>query len=174
MRSVQRTNPWQIRRLQQSDVHQLLDIISGVRREFGLATRVAALLEPNDYALLDVYRHRRSAYFVAVMDNHVLGGAGIFPLANEDWGTCELQRMYLVSQHRGRGIGQGLLSVCLEAARSFGFERCYAETVSEMSTAIAFYERNGFRRLAAPIGETGHSHNDFWLMVSLGTGTGDI
>jgi putative acetyltransferase len=171
MRPVQRTNPWQIRRLQQSDVHQLLDIISGVRREFGLATRVAALLEPNDYALLNVYRHRRSAYFVAVMDNHVLGGAGIFPLANEDWGTCELQRMYLVSQHRGRGIGQCLLDVCLEAGRSFGFERCYAETMSEMSTAIAFYERNGFRRLAAPIGATGHSHNDFWMMVSLGTTT---
>src|SRR5258708_7435519 len=78
MRSVQRTTPWQIRRLQQSDVHGLLEIISGVRREFGLATRVAALLEPNDYALLEVYRHRRSAYFVAVMDNHVLGGRAFF------------------------------------------------------------------------------------------------
>jgi glycerol kinase len=74
---------WQIRRLQQSDVHQLLELISGVRREFGLATRVASLLEPNDYAILDVYRHRRSAYFVATKDNHVLGGAGISPLANE-------------------------------------------------------------------------------------------
>jgi putative acetyltransferase len=174
MRSVQRTNPWQIRRLQQPDVHQLLDIISKVRREFGLASRVAELLEPSDYALLDVYRHRRSAYFVAVTDNHVLGGAGIFPLADEDWGTCELQRMYLRSQHRRGGIGQALLNACLEAARSFGFERCYAETVSEMSAAIAFYEGNGFRRLAAPIGETGHSHNDFWMILNMGTVTGYI
>jgi putative acetyltransferase len=108
------------------------------------------------------------------MDNHILGGAGIFPLANEDWGTCELQRMYLRSQHRGRGIGQALLNGCLEAARSFGFERCYAETVSEMSAAIAFYERNGFRRLTAPIGETGHSHNDFWMMLNMGSVIGYI
>jgi putative acetyltransferase len=158
----------QIRRLQQSDVHQLLDLISGVRREFGLATRVASLLEPNDYAILDVYRHRRSAYFVATKDNHVLGGAGISPLANEAWGTCELQRMYLSPLHRGRGVGQGLLDACLDTARSFGFERCYAETVSEMSTAIAFYWRNGFRQLPAPIGNTGHSHNDFWMMLSMG------
>lgn len=165
---------WQIRRLQQSDVHQLLDLISGVRREFGLATRVASLLESNDYAILDVYRHRRSAYFVAVMNNQVLGGAGIFPLTNEDWGTCELQRMYLHSQNRGRGIGQSLLNACLETARSLGFEQCYAETVSEMSTAIAFYERNGFRRLPAPIGETGHRHNDFWLMLSMRPPTCDI
>ena len=161
------SDSWQIRRLQQSDVHQLLDLISGVRREYGLATRVASLLESNDYAILDVYRHRRSAYFVAVKENQVLGGAGIFPLANEGWGTCELQRMYLRPQHRGEGIGQALLDACLDAARSLGFERCYAETVSEMSTAIAFYERNGFRRLPAPIGDTGHRHNDCWLMRTM-------
>jgi putative acetyltransferase len=165
---MENNDSWQIRRLQQADVHQLLALISGVRKEFGLTTRVASLLEPNDYAIFDVYRHRRSAYFVAVKDNHVLGGAGIFPLANENWDTCELQRMYLRPEQRGRGIGQGLLDACLETARSFSFERCYAETVSEMSTAIAFYERNGFRRLLAPIGNTGHSHNDFWMLVSLG------
>jgi putative acetyltransferase len=158
---------WQIRRLRQADVHQLLDVICGVRREFGMETRVASLLEPNDYALFDIYRHRRSAYFVAVMETQVIGGAGIFPLLNEDWGTCELQRMYLRSQFRGRGIGQSLLDACLDAARTLGFERCYAETVSEMSTAIAFYDRNGFRRLSAPIGETGHRHNDYWMMLSM-------
>jgi putative acetyltransferase len=155
---------WQIRRLQQSDADQVVDLIGGVRREFGLASRVASILEPNDYAILDVYRHRRSAYFVAVLDHRVLGGAGIFPLADGDWGTCELQRMYLRAQDRGRGIGQALLDACLETARSFGFERCYAETVSEMSAAIAFYERNGFQCLSAPIGNTGHSHNDFWMI----------
>ena len=174
MRSVISTHSWQIRRLRQLDVPQLLELIRGARQEFGLATRVASLLEPNDYAILDVYRHRRSAYFVAVVDNYVLGGAGIFPLANGVWGTCELQRMYLRPQHRGLGIGQGLLNTCLETARSFGFERCYAETVSEMSTAIAFYERNGFLQLSAPIGETGHNHNDYWLLLRLGTATCDI
>lgn len=164
---MQKPNLCQTRRLQHSDIHELMGIIRDVRQEFGLARRVAALLEPSDYALLDVYRHRRSAYFVAVMDNCVLGGAGIFPLADEDWGTCELQRMYLRSQHRGLGVGQALLNACLEEARALGFGRCYAETVSEMSTAIAFYERNGFQRLTAPIGETGHSHNDCWLVLDM-------
>jgi putative acetyltransferase len=174
MRSVMSNHSWQIRRLHQSDVPQLLELIGGVRQEFGLAARVTSVLEPNDYAILDIYRHLRSAYFVAMADNDVLGGAGIFPLASGDWGTCELQRMYLCPQYRGRGIGQGLLTACLDIARSLGFERCYAETVSEMSTAIAFYERNGFRRLSAPIGDTGHSHNDCWMMLSLGPATAFI
>lgn len=162
------SNSWQIRRLLQSDVHQLLGIISSARRDFGLATRVNSLLEPNDYAILDVYRHHRSAYFVAATETEVLGGAGIFPLANGDWSTCELQRMYLRSQSRGQGIGQALLSTCLDTARALGFERCYAETIAEMTTAIAFYERNRFERLLAPIGETWHSHNDVWMMLQLG------
>src|SRR5579862_3792463 len=169
MRSVTSDHLWHIRRLDQADVPQLLELISEVRREFGLAARVKSLLEPNDYALLDVYRRRRSAYFVSIMDNQLLGGAGISPLAGGDWGTCELQRMYLRQQVRGRGIGQSILNACLDSARYFGFERCYAETVSEMSAAIAFYERNGFRRLSAPIGDTGHGHNDSWLMLNLGT-----
>lgn len=168
MRSVDRVNSWQVRRLRYDDVHQLLETIRSVRKEFGLANRVTALLEPSDYAILDVYRHRRSVYFVAVAEGRVLGGAGIFPLTGGDWGTCELQRMYLCSQCRGQGIGRALLAACLDTARSFGYERCYAETVAEMSTAIAFYERHGFRRLPAPIGETGHGHSDVWLMLGLG------
>jgi putative acetyltransferase len=158
---------WQIRRLQQSDVPQLLDIISGVRRDFGLATRVESLLELGDHAILDVYRHRRSAYFVAVAETEIVGGAGIYPLANGDWATCELQRMYLRSQFRGQGIGKSLLNTCLDTACALGFEQCYAETIAEMATAIAFYERNRFVRLAAPIGETGHSHNDIWIMLRM-------
>jgi putative acetyltransferase len=162
------SSSWKIRRLQQSDVRQLLDIISGVRGDFGLATRVDSLLEPNDYAILDVYRHRRSAYFVAATETEILGGAGISPLTNGDWGTCELQRMYLRPQSRGQGIGQSLLSACIDTSRALGFERCYAETIAEMTDAIAFYERNKFERLFAPIGETGHSHNDVWMMLQLG------
>jgi putative acetyltransferase len=165
-------NASEIRRLQPDDVHQLLELIKSVRREFGLSRRVSELLEPSDYAVLDVYRNRRSAYFVAVVGKQVLGGAGIFPLVDEDWGTCELQRMYLCSRYRGCGIGQSLLVACIATARSLGFERCYAETVSEMATAIAFYERNGFRPLTAPIGGTGHRHNDCWLMLDMGHTTG--
>jgi putative acetyltransferase len=174
MRSVHSANPWKIRRLQHSDVHELLNLIRSVRQEFGLSDRLTALLEPSEYALLDVYRHRRSVYFVALTDNHVVGGAGIFPLADADWGTCELQRMYLHSPYRGRGIGQALLNACLDTARSLGFDACYAETVTQMAPAIAFYQRNGFRRLTARLGDTGHSHNDFWMMLTMSAASAHI
>jgi putative acetyltransferase len=156
-----------IRPLAAADVDEVLEIIAAVRGEFGLAVRVAALLEPADHALFETYQKPRSAYFVAEFGNRVAGGAGISPLDGGDGDTCELQRMYLRPECRRAGIGQGLLDACLEAARVLGFARCYAETVAEMTAAIAFYERNGFRRLEKPIGGTGHSHNDRWLVAGL-------
>ena len=79
-----------IRRLQQADVYPVLEIIRATRREFGLESRVAALIEPSEYRLLDLYRSRRAAYFVAVEGSEVVGGAGIAPLTSADWSTCEL------------------------------------------------------------------------------------
>jgi putative acetyltransferase len=94
----------------------------------------------------------------------VVGGAGIAPLAGADPLTCELQRMYLRADARGQGIGEALLKECLATARRFLFVRCYLETIAQMRHALAFYGRNGFEALTAPLGRTGHHHNDRWMM----------
>jgi putative acetyltransferase len=159
-----------IRRLADPDVRTVLEIISDCRREYGLENRVPALLEPADHRLLDTYRCRRSAYFVAILDGEVVGGAGISHLPEGDGSTCELQRMYVRQASRARGIGHALLVRCVQAARAFRYLRCYAETISEMTAAIAFYERHGFRQLAEPIGRTGHQHNDRWMLLDLHSG----
>ena len=125
------------------------------------------MLEPADRALYTTYQSQRSLYFVAVSGGEIVGGAGIAPLAGADPLTCELQRMYLRGDARGRGIGNALLEHCLKAARQMLFVRCYLETISQMQGALQFYGRNGFCDLQAPLGRTGHSHNDRWLMRPL-------
>jgi putative acetyltransferase len=157
----------QIRLIEPADVPAMLTIIAQSRAEYGLADRVAELLEPADRALYATYQRQRSLYFVAVMDGVVVGGAGIAPLNGADPLTCELQRMYLHRDARGRGIGAALLERCIKAARQFLYVRCYLETISQMQLALAFYARNGFRDLQGPVGETGHGHNDRWLMRPL-------
>jgi putative acetyltransferase len=148
-------------------VHRVLDVIAGCRREYGLETRVPAILEPDDYALFAVYRRRRSAYFVALVNDEVVGGAGIARLENAGPAICELQRMYLRGDCRAQGVGRTLLLECLRTARAFGYAECYAETISPMTTAIAFYEGHGFQRLSAPRGRTGHAHTDCWFRLAL-------
>ena len=156
-----------LRPIERRDVPALLDIIRDARAQHGLQARVDSLLEPADLALYDAYQKRRTIYFVALVDGVVAGGAGIAPLSLADPLTCELQRMYLRANARGRGIGDALLERCLAAARQFLYVRCYLETVTQMQAALEFYGRHGFRDLHAPLGHTGHEHNDRWLMRTL-------
>jgi putative acetyltransferase len=160
-------NKPRIRLIEPGDVPALLRIISESRAEYGVADRVAELLEPADRALYATYQRQRTLYFVAELGGEIVGGAGIAPLAASDPLTCELQRMYLRRDARGRGIGNALLEQCLKAARQFLYVRCYLETINEMQEALELYGRNGFPDLRAPIGRTGHGHNDRWLMRPL-------
>jgi putative acetyltransferase len=153
-----------IRLLEPADVPALLTIIADARAEYGIAERGVELLEPADRALYASYQRQRSLYFVALSGGEVVGGAGIAPLAGADPLTCELQRMYLRSDARGRGIGNALLEHCLTAARQLLFVRCYLETISQMHAALELYRRHGFHDLDARLGSTGHEHNDRWLL----------
>lgn len=156
-----------IRPIELADVPALLAIIADSRREYGIAGRGSALLEPADHALFATYQRQRALYFVALQDGALLGGAGVAPLAGADPLTCELQRMYLRADARGRGVGEALLRRCLAAARQFLYVRCYLETVKEMQPALEFYGRHGFISLEAPLGRTGHAHNDRWMLRPL-------
>ena len=161
------TERLEIRTLEPVDVPALLTIIANSRGEYCIAERGVELLEPQDLALYANYQKQRSLYFVALSGGEIVGGAGVAPLAGADPLTCELQRMYLRPDARGRGIGDALLERCLAAARQFLYVRCYLETVTQMHAALEFYGRHGFRDLQAPIGRTGHKHNDRWLMRGL-------
>lgn len=156
-----------IRPIELADVPALLTIIADARREYGIAGREVPLLEPSDYQIYSVYQRQRALYFVAVKDGEVVGGAGIAPFGGVDPLTCELQRMYLRPDARGRGIGEALLERCMAAARQFLYVRCYLETVSEMREAIGFYGRHGFQPLRAPLEHSVHAHNDHWMMRAL-------
>ena len=161
------TERLQIRPIEPADVPALLTIIADSRAEYGIAERGVELLEPADHALYASYQHQRTLYFVALLGGEVVGGAGVAPLAGADPLTCELQRMYLRPDARGRGIGDALLERCLDAARQFLFVRCYLETVAQMHAALEFYGRHGFRDLQSRLGRTNHEHNDRWLMRPL-------
>src|SRR5690349_14982227 len=156
-----------IRPLELADVPALLRIIAESRGEYGIADRGVELLEAADYELYASYQRQRTLYFVALLGGEIVGGAGVAPLAGADPLTCELQRMYLRADARGRGIGDALLERCLAAAKQFLYVRCYLETVAQMHAALEFYGRHGFRDLRAPLGRTGHTHNDRWMVRPL-------
>jgi len=59
--------------------------------------------------------------------------------------TCELRKMYLRRDHRGKGLGKRLLEHALTEARRLGFKTITLETASVLKEAVRLYEASGFK-----------------------------
>ena len=153
-----------IRPIEPRDDEAIASIIRAVMPEFGAVGCGFAINDPEVDWMSRAYAEPRSAYFVVEQDGVVLGGGGVAPLVGGEDDVCELRKMYFLPQARGRGAGAALMSRCLDAARGFGFRRCYLETLGGMDAAMKLYERSGFTRIDGPMGATGHGGcNTFYL-----------
>jgi putative acetyltransferase len=156
--------PFQIRSIRAEDDAAIAGIIRTVMPEFGATGCGFAINDPEVDWMSRAYAAPRCAYFVVEQEGVVLGGGGIAPLEGGDGSTCELRKMYFLPKARGQGAGAAMMERCLQAARESGFTRCYLETLGGMDAAMKLYERSGFRRIAAPMGATGHGGcNTFYL-----------
>jgi putative acetyltransferase len=142
-------------------------VLVEVLTEFGATGKGFSDQDEELAAMSSAYADPRAAYFVAVSDGEILGGAGVGPLPRAQQHVCELRKMYLLSAARGRGVGHRLLQACVQAAREIGYTECYLETLAQMDRARDLYERFGFLPLEAPMGHTGHFGCNRWYALSL-------
>ena len=56
---------------------------------------------------------------------------------------------------------------CIEAARRMGFNKLYLESMPELNQAVALYEKMGFVRQCAPLGNSGHFTCSIWMTRSI-------
>jgi putative acetyltransferase len=156
-----------IRPIEPRDDVAVAAIIRTVMPEFGADGEGFAIHDAEVAAMSAAYAKPRSAYFVVEIGGKVVGGGGVAPLEHGEPGVCELRKMYFLPEARGLGAGHAMIARCLEAARAFGFERCYLETLTGMDAAQALYRRHGFVPLYTPMGSTGHHGCDRWFIKTL-------
>jgi putative acetyltransferase len=82
-----------------------------------------------------------SNVIVAFEDGEAIG-CGAFKRYDLD--TCEIKRMFVLKEARGRKIGSNILSALEFWAKETGFERCILETGKNQPEAIRVYERSGY------------------------------
>ncbi|OQP65098.1 GNAT family N-acetyltransferase [Niastella populi] len=156
-----------IRTIQPADNQALAVIIRNALAEFGANKPGTVYYDATTDALYELFRKAGSIYYVAEENGVLLGGAGIYPSPGLPADTCELVKMYLSPNARGKGIGKLLIEKALEFATATGYRNVYIETMPELRKAMSVYEKFGFKYLDGPMGNTGHFGCGIWMIKSL-------
>ena len=152
-----------IRTIQESDNGALEAVIRKALEEQGNNKEGTIYTDPLLKNMSSGYQTPGSVYFVVIENDELLGGCGIAPIPNQQNNYCELQRMFLKKEARGKGIGRELMNKCLQFAKDTGYELVYIETFGNMHEAVRLYEKSGFKRIPNSMGNTGHFSCDVYL-----------
>jgi putative acetyltransferase len=157
----------QIRPIKPGDNVELAKVIRGSLTEFGANKPGTVYFDPTTDALYELFRTPGSFYYVATIDEVVVGGCGIFPTDNLPEGTCELVKLYVSKEARGTGLGKQLMEISLSWAKENGYTQVYLESMPELTKAVSIYEKVGFKSLNGPLGNSGHCGCDIWMLKAL-------
>ncbi len=119
----------QIRPIAPNDNVALAKVIRDTLTEFGANKPGTVYFDPTTDALYELFRTPGAVYFVATIDNSLVGGCGIYPTENLPNGTCELVKLYLKMEARGTGLGNNYWKyLCsgqkIMAIRRFTWNQC--------------------------------------------------
>ena len=159
--------PYLIRPITPADSPAVAHIIRTVMPEFGAGGAGFAIHDAEVSDMAAAYAAPGSAYFVVERDGRVCGGGGLAGLAGADGRVCELRKMYFLPELRGLGAGGAMIALCLERAAALGYTQCYLETLTGMDAAQRLYEKHGFQRIPAAMGNTGHFSCDRFYLRDL-------
>lgn len=155
-----------IREIEAKDNKDVENIIRTCLIEFGANHAGTAWADPDLGRFSEIYNTDGNKYWIAEDESgKVVAGVGIGAL-DEAHDVCELQKMYCLQEARKTGIAYALMDIALNYAKQY-YNRCYLETLKNMTTAQKFYEKHGFERIYEPVVQTEHFACDVLYIKSL-------
>lgn len=95
-------------------------------------------------SLPGLYAPPRGCILIALADGQPAGCIALRPLPALGPGACEMKRMYVRPEFRGRGIGRMLAARLLTEAAAAGYSIMKLDTSSTMHEAMGLYRSLGF------------------------------
>jgi ribosomal protein S18 acetylase RimI-like enzyme len=92
-------------------------------------------------SLEDKYFPPNGELIVALEDENVLG---MVAYHRHDNNTCEMKRLYIKPEARGKHLGDILVSEIIKRAQNNGFKEMVLDTIAPLKPAISLYKKHGF------------------------------
>ena len=155
------------REVKKEDNVLLARMIRQVFKEHDAPQSGTVFSDPTTDDLFGLFRKSRSVLWVAELDGIALGCCGIYPTEGLENSCAELVKYYLAESERGKGTGRQLMELCIASARKLGYKKLYIESMPHFSKAVRIYEKLGFRKLSSPLGNSGHTTCNIWMLLEL-------
>ena len=92
--------------------------------------------------IADIYMPPEGALLLAKQDGIPAGCVGLRKI---DGRRCEMKRLYVRPEFRGKGIGKALCSRIILKGKDLGYKEMLLDTLSTMVDAQGLYRSHGFR-----------------------------
>lgn len=92
------------------------------------------------------YSPPQGELLVALENDEVLGMVAYHRLTSK---RCEMKRLYLTPNARGRHLGERLVETIIEHAKASGYEEMVLDTIKPLKAAVSLYRKLGFEECEA-------------------------
>lgn len=126
-----------------------LEVVRALFKEYALSLGIDLGFQDFDRELAELpgeYASPEGRVILARQEEQVFGFVGLRKFSEK---ICEMKRLYVRREFRGKGIGRGLSEVVIDEARKFGYERMRLDTLPWMYEAIELYCALGFKEIEA-------------------------
>lgn len=126
---------------------QVVDLILSIQQqEYNISITVER--QPDLFAIEYFYQTGSGNFWVALLDNKVVGTISLFDIGNNQ---AALRRMFVQKEYRGSAYKTAkiLLNNALKWAKDKSIRTIHLGTTTNFYAAHRFYEKNGFNRVAA-------------------------
>lgn len=156
-----------IRKVEQFDNEALARLIRDIFVEYDAPREGTVYSDPTTSDLYELFKTEGSVLWIAEINENIAGCCGVYPTQGLPEGCAELVKFYLMPTARGKNLGQALFNHSINSAREMGYSKLYLESLPQFSRAVSMYKKMGFKSLNEPLGNSGHSSCNIWMLRDL-------